>query len=63
MDTEQVADIMAGREPRIPEGWNDIVKDDNNNFDSTQDLNKKKEKKPRHKKIDKATDEEEDVAI
>ncbi len=63
LDTEQVADIMAGREPRIPEGWNDIVKDDNNNFDSTQDLNKKKEKKPRHKKIDKATDEEEDVAI
>lgn len=67
LDTEQVADIMAGREPRVPIGWNDLDIDNNNSTHGEDNLGMKekevKKSKNEHKKIHKEPDEEEDLAI
>jgi cell division protease FtsH len=40
LDKEQVADIMAGKEPIPPEGWNDIPQQNNNGTGSSDNVNK-----------------------
>ena len=70
LDTEQVNDIMAGREPRVPEGWNDVTHDGNNSngshIEEENHLGMKEEKKGKGgrggRKIHNAADEE-DLAI
>ncbi|MGD0466104.1 MAG: ATP-dependent zinc metalloprotease FtsH [Gammaproteobacteria bacterium] len=65
IDADQVADIMAGKDPREPVDWNDISKDGGNTIDGnkiksedSKDVNTSKSSK-----IDPNTGEEEDLVI
>jgi cell division protease FtsH len=65
IDADQVADIMAGKDPREPVDWNDISKDGGNTIDGnkiksedSKDVNSSKSSK-----IDPNTGEEEDLVI
>ncbi len=66
IDAEQVADIMAGKEPREPIDWSDVPKDDGGSNNNDIDGNKVKEDlKTKNLSKSKAdhSDEEEDLVI
>lgn len=62
IDADQVADIMAGKEPREPKDWNDASSSDSGNNMGSTDHNKKI-KQTKEPKISPELGDEEDIVI